>query len=170
MQNESYKFLKLLKNNNNINSIQFLNKIYFKLKSESLVDLLIKIMELEGDADNWLENKDNKFMFDLIMNSLIDKNADANMINYAIKYGGTYDYLLQLLFNKRASLPQTYKKSIEDVYKQKYGETLKSALEGEFQSMDEETIKLIKLMIPNYELTYTSDNKSNPSSNVGGGV
>jgi peptidoglycan hydrolase-like protein with peptidoglycan-binding domain len=170
MQNQSYKFLKLLKNNNNINSIQFLNKIYFKLRNESLVDLLIKIMKLEGDTDNWLKNKDNKFMFDLIMNSLIDKNADANMINYAISGVGTYDYLLELLFNKRANLPQTYKKSIEDVYKQKYGETLKSALEGEFQSMDEETIKLIKLMIPNYELTYTTDNKSNPSSKVGGGV
>ena len=162
-------FENLLKNNNNINSIQYLNTVYFKLKNESLVDLLIKIMNAD-DADNWLKEKGNKFMFDLIMNSLIDKYADANMINFAISGVGTFDYLLKLLFNKRANLPQAYKKGIEDAYKEKYKETLKSALEGEFQSMDDETIKLIKLMIPDYKLTYATDNKSNPSSKVGGGV
>lgn len=166
----SDKIIKLLRNNNNIKSIKALNDIYYKIKNESLVDLLLKIIPIVGgiNPNSWMKVPDVEFASNLIINSLVNNYADAKIINFAIGNLKTRNikYMIEKLFKRRANQPESYKQSVADVYKQKYGKTLESVLvdaltDKYLNIIKEDDIKLIKIMIPKY-VTKSTDAAKTP--------
>jgi len=171
------KIIKLLRNNNNTNSIKALNDIYYKIKKESLVDLLLKIIPIIGGTNPnlWMKVPDIEFAFNLIINSLVDKYADAKIINFAIGDLKTRNikYMIEKLFKRRANQPESYKQGVADVYKQKYTKTLESVLvdaltDKYLNRVKDDDIKLIRIMIPKNMLLV--DQQPLPAPTIGKSV
>jgi peptidoglycan hydrolase-like protein with peptidoglycan-binding domain len=168
---QSKEIIKLFYNNNNINSIKILNDIYYKIKNESLVDLLVKMIPILGgsNADSWLKVPGIKFAIDLIIHSLVNNSADAKIINFAIGdlKKRNFKYMIEELFKTRANQSESYKNQVATIYKQKYGKTLEAvlvdALTDKYSNVVKESdTKLIGMMIPGYETKIIEDLSKTP--------
>lgn len=114
------KMSKLIENNkDNKQFILEFNKLYSQKYNKNLISYLT-----DTYSRSYLGGRSFEIgvkLFDILTNYIIDPISDAKIFNFCIKGLGTEDTLIELMFNKRAKMPETYKKEIISEYEKNYG-------------------------------------------------
>jgi peptidoglycan hydrolase-like protein with peptidoglycan-binding domain len=109
----------LIKNNmDNKEFILALNKLYQEKTNRNLIGFLTDVYSrsLLGGRGFEIGVK----LFDILTNYIVDPATDAKIFNWCISGVGTEDELINIIINKRAKMPEDYKKKILASYQENY--------------------------------------------------
>ncbi len=80
-------------------------------------------------------------LFEVLLTYFVSPETDAKIFNWCIKGLGTEDKLINTIFDKRANMPEDYKKKILVAYEKNYGVSFSEDMVDD--GIDEELIKKI---------------------------
>ncbi len=164
----------IVNNADNSNAIHGINELYFKNTNSNLFQFAfdgkyesswsdatksiftssilspVALFAIAGTGFNvaWNMRKNYTTQFnllDILTTYLQDAETDANVLHWCIDGPGTEDNIIEMLINKRAGKPASYKQRIASEYLSKYNATL-----GDDLADDDVDSELIGKIVPNY--------------------
>lgn len=130
----------LIKNNmSNKEFILALNKLYQEKTDRNLIGFLTDVYSrsLLGGRAFEVGVK----LFDILTNYIVDPATDAKIFNWCVSGMGTEDELIEIMINKRAKMPEDYKKKILASYEENYNSSFSEDMLDD--GVDETQIKKI---------------------------